>query len=244
MTPVNGNHGNHGDDGLDAFLRGEDELARALQALPQPAPSAELTQKILADAQRALSQPVAANDERLPGVNHRPPPGIFRRLRIPLAVAASATLVVLIGLQWQQTPTESPQIVAQATPPVVKPAVDPTVEPASPHSAPDASVPPQPTPPTQAKPATPPPAMIAQTNPMPFGQGSVIMRGLPPLYPQPPEDATAEAQQAEAWLAKIEQLIAQEKPAEALSEWKQFRAAHPQFPIPEKTAQQIETLPH
>lgn len=238
MTPVNGNHGNHGDDdGLDAFLRGEDDLARALQALPQPAPSAELTQKILADAQRALSQPAAANDERLPDANHRPPPSIFRRLRIPLAIAASASLVVLIGLQWQQTQVEAPQIVAQATPPAVEPAVVPV----PPHSASDASSPPQP---AQTKPAnTSPPAMIAQTNPAPFGQGSVIMRGLPPLYPQTPEDATAEPQQAETWLAKIEQLIAQEKPAEARSEWKQFRAAHPQFPVPEKTVQQIEALP-
>lgn len=81
---------------FEAFLKGEDELSRRLQALPQPSPSAELDAIIMKRVTFALAQQgrPAAND---PGQHSAAPmlaPGLGRRWRIPAAIAAS----VLVGV--------------------------------------------------------------------------------------------------------------------------------------------------
>lgn len=101
---MNPKHDEH-DDAVqfDAFLNGDGALATALRQLPQPSPSAELDQAILADAERALAQPPAANAPD--GGNPGQPswmPHFLRRNRVPLGVAASVIFAVTIGLQWQE----------------------------------------------------------------------------------------------------------------------------------------------
>lgn len=101
---MNPKHDEH-DDAVqfDAFLNGDGALANALRQLPQPSPSAELDQAILADAERALAQPPAANAPD--GGNPGQPswmPHFLRRNRVPLGLAASVIFAVTIGLQWQE----------------------------------------------------------------------------------------------------------------------------------------------
>lgn len=96
---------------FEAFLRGEGDLARQLQALPQPSPSAELDAAILERARLAVVQQdrAAAND---PGVVQPNNPHLARsvgmRWRVPGAIAA-AVLAGLIGHQaFQQSSDMEP----------------------------------------------------------------------------------------------------------------------------------------
>ena len=69
---------------LDAFLKGEDELSRHLQALPQAEPSAALDAAVLARARAAMA-PAAAND----------PAPLPMRWRVPAGLAAMLLVGVL-----------------------------------------------------------------------------------------------------------------------------------------------------
>ncbi|MFK3737308.1 hypothetical protein [Massilia sp. TN1-12] len=97
----------HDDDReLDAFLRGEDDLAAALRGLEQPAPPPALDGRIRAQAQEALAEPVgaandandanAASDEEERALVASP----LGRWRAPLAVAATVVIGVSLALQW------------------------------------------------------------------------------------------------------------------------------------------------
>lgn len=41
---------------------------------------------------------------------------------------------------------------------------------------------------------------------------------------------------AEAWLVKIERLLKENERPQALAEWQKFRAAYPDYPVPDKLA--------
>jgi hypothetical protein len=87
---------------FDAFLNGEGDLARRLQALAQPGPSAALDAAILANARAAMAQdarPAAANDSGDGTLAPRRTPGLGWRWRIPAGIAAT----VLVGLFAHQT---------------------------------------------------------------------------------------------------------------------------------------------
>ena len=238
----------HDERALDAFLRGEEPLSQALRDLPQPQPPEALTQRIMADAQRALGAP-AANDPPPPGANSAPRPGWFRRLRVPLAAVASLLVAVLIGQQWLTTPDDETVMLAGT-------ATEATAAPEAALPPPDAAAPAMPSPPAADAPAAParrtaPPAeravrdrtVLAQQAPPPdLSSGNVIMRGLPPPEPGAAVPATPDNATPQAWLDAIERLLAEERPAEARRAWQQFRAAHPQFPVPEPLVRRLDAL--
>lgn len=89
---------------LDAFLKGDDALARELQALEQAAPSAQLDAAILAQAAALMARPTAANDA---GPAVAPAPWRFgRRWRVPAGIAAALVAGVLAQQSWQQQEQE------------------------------------------------------------------------------------------------------------------------------------------
>ena len=100
---------------LDAFLKGEDELSRRLQALPQAEPSAALDAAVLARARAALA-PAAAND----------PAPLPMRWRVPAGLAAMLLVGVLAHRSFDAggemapapdtAPAAAPAPVAQAAP--------------------------------------------------------------------------------------------------------------------------------
>ncbi len=94
---------------FDAFLNGQGDLARSLQALPQSAPSAALDAAILANARAAMTQevrPQAANDSG----GAAPAPQLARSLgwrwRIPAGIAAT----VLVGVFAQRSFESNPDL--------------------------------------------------------------------------------------------------------------------------------------
>jgi hypothetical protein len=234
---------------LNDFLRGEDELSRALNKLPQPQPPEELTRRILADAERALGSP-AANDNLPPG-SQRPPSGHwFRRFRFPLAAAASVIIAVLVSVQWRYMPAEQETILAGT----------PTGSPGAPaNAAPEGSeqraAPPtvgqhdtRPRAPDRPQPPAPPPeparqdhTMLAQQAPPDLAQGGTIMRGGPQLAKPTPESNVTDSPRA--WLSAIEKLLQEDRLREARRAWQQFRAAHPEYTVPEALAKQLDALP-
>ncbi|QYF93406.1 hypothetical protein KY495_22495 [Massilia sp. PAMC28688] len=89
------------DEQFEAFLHGEDALARQLQALAQPAPPPALDAAILARARAAVEQerPRAANDEAPPAPAARHPARLGWRWQVPAGIAAT----VLAGLIARQS---------------------------------------------------------------------------------------------------------------------------------------------
>ena len=169
----------------------DEELKALLASLPQPAPSSALDAAILADAEKALHQPAAANDSA-DGVLRTLPvkkaPDYLQRWRIPLGLAAAVLLTVnLIGVDWfGSQPAQFPvvgepvtQEVMQEAAPVIAPAAAPATEFAPLPPAPRAMARAAPRPPTQAEPA---PASV----PAPA----------PPAPPPPPAMREAMEQQA------------------------------------------------
>ena len=169
----------------------DEELKALLASLPQPAPSSALDAAILADAEKALHQPAAANDSA-DGVLRTLPvkkaPDYLQRWRIPLGLAAAVLLTVnLIGVDWfGSKPAQFPvvgepvtQEVMQAAAPVIAPAAAPATEFAPLPPAPRAMARAAPRPPAQAEPA---PASV----PAPA----------PPAPPPPPAMREAMEQQA------------------------------------------------
>lgn len=111
-----------------AFLQGHGELARQLQGLPQPSPSAALDAAILAQAEALLKTETplqqAANDA-LSGRPGKPAkPRFLMRWSTQLGMAACMVLAVLATLRWQTEPVTQSYDAA------------PPVEPAPPPPAP------------------------------------------------------------------------------------------------------------
>ncbi|SIQ17786.1 hypothetical protein SAMN05880566_102101 [Janthinobacterium sp. TND4EL3] len=167
----------------------DEELNALLASLPQPAPSSALDAAILADAEKALHQPAAANDSAdgvLRTLPAKKSPDYLQRWRVPLGLAAAVLLTVnLIGVDWfGSKPAQFPVVGEPATQEVMReaaPAPAPATE----------SAPPPPAPRAMAKAAPRPPP--AQAEPVP---AHVSVPVAPPAPPPPPAPAAAMEQQA------------------------------------------------
>ena len=117
------------DAAFDAFLRGEGELSRALQSMPQASPSAELDAAIRARIRTSMAQQSAeaAND---PGAASGTPmlaPGLGLRWRVPAGLAATLLAGLFATQAYQENdarqrmdlPIEEHAVVAPA--PVMAP---------------------------------------------------------------------------------------------------------------------------
>ena len=236
----------------------DEELNALLASLPQPAPSSALDAAILADAEKALPQPVAANDSA-DGVLRTLPaqtaPDYLQRWRIPLGLAAAVLLTVnLIGVDWfGSKPAQFPvvgepvtQAVMQAAAPVIAPAAAPATEFAPLAPAPRAAAKPAPPPP-------PPPATdLQQAMEQQAGMQaeSSLQRQAPvqralampapvavksaPLPPPAKLDASV-------WLVKIDALLKAGEGTLAQEEWAAFRQAYPDYPVAEELRQRLES---
>lgn len=166
----------------------DEELNALLASLPQPAPSSALDAAILADAEKALHQPAAANDSAdgvLRTLPAKKSPDYLQRWRVPLGLAAAVLLTVnLIGVDWfGSKPAQFPVVGEPVTQEVMRetaPAPAPATE----------SAPPPPAPRAMAKAAPRPPA---QAEPVP---AHVSVPVAPPAPPPPPAPAAAMEQQA------------------------------------------------
>jgi hypothetical protein len=122
------------EEAFDDFLQGRGELVKQLKALSQLTPSAALDAAILASAKAAVAQAerskqAAANDPVSPRK-----PGFLSRFRMPLALAASLMVAVLVTVQWHaQSEYQLPLQVAQA--PTAESAAAPAVEAPQPAQA-------------------------------------------------------------------------------------------------------------
>jgi len=167
----------------------DEELNALLASLPQPAPSSALDAAILADAEKALHQPAAANDSAdgvLRTLPAKKSPAYLQRWRVPLGLAAAVLLTVnLIGVDWfGSKPAQFPVVGEPVTQEVMRetaPAAAPATE----------SAPPPPAPRAMAKAAPRPPP--AQAEPVP---AHVSVPVAPPAPPPPPAPAAAIEQQA------------------------------------------------
>lgn len=237
----------------------DEELNALLASLPQPAPSSALDAAILADAEKALPQPVAANDSA-DGVLRTLPaqkaPDYLQRWRIPLGLAAAVLLTVnLIGVDWfGSKPAQFPvvgepvtQEVMQAAAPVIAPAAAPATEFAPLAPAPRAAAKPAPPPPP------PPPATdLQQAMEQQAGmQAESSLRRQAPVQRALAMPAPVAAKSAPlppparldagVWLVKIDALLKAGEGALAQEEWAAFRQAYPDYPVAEELRQRLES---
>lgn len=167
---------------FDAFLRGDDALARQLAALPQPQPSATLDAAILRHVQADLRRPIASNDAARRG--------IVSRWSMPIALAASFVVTFSLLHEWDGYISDAPAEVA--APVVVAPAA-----PAAPAAAEPAA----------AMPVTPPPPpfIAPPSRPAPLRKPAATASVAPNPAPElggalaaPPAAAQAEAPRADS----------------------------------------------
>lgn len=248
----------------------DEELKALLASLPQPAPSSALDAAILADAEKALPQPVAANDSA-DGVLRTLPvkkaPDYLQRWRIPLGLAAAVLLTVnLIGVDWfGSKPAQFPAVgepvtqeVMQASAPVIAPAAAPATEFAPLAPAPRAMAKAAPRPPAQAEPAPapvpapalPPLAMREAMEQQAAMQAELSLQRQAPVQralamPAPIAAKSAPLPppaklDASVWLVKIDALLKAGEAALAQEEWAAFRQAYPDYPVAEELRQRLE----
>jgi len=189
----------HDDAEFEAFLRGEGELSRALSALPQPAPPDDLTAAILARAEADQDPASSTNDAVIPDAGPRPAPHYLRRVRVPLAIAASFALALSLTMQWMGQPSPEQQTVNEALAPASKAPITPVAPqspalPSSPVSQP-AATPHQPTSAPTLQ-AAPQPAKIEVEQasdlaaPAPAeNKPPLVMPAPAPIAPPPPAPA-------------------------------------------------------
>ena len=236
----------------------DEELKALLASLPQPAPSSALDAAILADAEKALPQPVAANDSA-DGVLRTLPaqkaPDYLQRWRIPLGLAAAVLLTVnLIGVDWfGSKPAQFPvvgepvtQEVMQAAAPVIAPAAAPATEFAPLAPAPRAAA--KPAPPPPPPPATDLQQAIEQQAAM---QAESSLRRQAPVQRALAMPAPVAAKSAPlppparldagVWLVKIDALLKAGEGTLAQEEWAAFRQAYPDYPVAEELRQRLES---
>jgi len=247
----------------------DEELTALLASLPQPAPSSALDAAILADAEKALHQPAAANDSAdgvlrtLPG---KKAPDYLQRWRIPLGLAAAVLLTVnLIGVDWfGSKPAQFPvvgepvtQEVMQAAAPVIAPVAAPATEFAPLPPAPRAMAKAAPRPPAQAEPAPAPVSIPAPAPPAPppapamreameqqaAMQAEVSLRRQAPVQralAMPAPLPPPAKLDASVWLVKIDALLKAGEGTLAQEEWAAFRQAYPDYPVAEELRQRLE----
>ncbi len=253
---------------FEAFLRGDDALSRALQAMPQAEPSPELDDQIMkrvrfAHAQRSRE---AANDAQ---VKSDPALGIGtgKRWRVPVGIAASVLAGVfatqlLESERGRRDADMAPaseavlvsEVVAPAPPVEVNMPTPPPPPPAAPsargRSAPPpvAAVPPAPIH-VQMAPAAPPapapaPAAAASAAPEALERSADrhAAQAMQKVEVTGSSIRKAEAESPAGWLDRIADLLGAGKNAEALTEWDNFRAAHPDHPVPDPLRAKIKAL--
>ncbi len=94
------------DEEFEAFLRGDDALARRLQALDQPAPPPALDAAILARARTAMERErtPAANDDAPLASGPRQPKGMGWYWRVPAGIAATILVGVIARQSFESDP--------------------------------------------------------------------------------------------------------------------------------------------
>ncbi|PVX38594.1 hypothetical protein [Janthinobacterium sp. 78] len=233
----------------------DEELKALLASLPQPAPSSALDAAILADAEKALHQPAAANDSAdgvLRTLPDKKAPDYLQRWRIPLGLAAAVLLTVnLIGVDWfGSKPAQFPvvgepvtQEVMQEVAPVIAPAAAPATEfaplPAAPVSVP---APPAPLPPPVMREAMEQQAaMQAESS---LQRQAPVQRALAMPAPVAAKSAPLPPPaklDASVWLVKIDALLKAGEGTLAQEEWAAFRQAYPDYPVDEELRQRLES---
>lgn len=234
----------------------DEELKALLASLPQPAPSSALDGAILADAEKALPQPVATNDSA-DGVLRTLPvkkaPDYLQRWRIPLGLAAAVLLTVnLIGVDWfGSKPAQFPvvgepvtQEVMQAAAPVIAPAAAPATEfaplPPAPVSVPAPAPPAPPPPPAMREAMEQQAAMQAEFS---LQRQAPVQRALAMPAPVAAKSAPLPPPaklDASVWLVKIDALLKADEGTLAQEEWAAFRQAYPDYPVAEELRQRLE----
>jgi len=236
MTPVDK------DDFEDA------DLARRLAALPQPEPSAELDASIFAQIEKDLAPgPAAAND---PAVE-APRPKPKHRYRAPLAFAASLAGIAILFPVWRSYQQQNQhhelqpvqvQIVPEETPAALPPPMinqDKAAVPAEKKR--EAAI-------VAAKPAPP---MLEMPVPQKMEEPPITAAPPPPLpapeidelEPAPKAPARAsDAESPKAWLQTIERMLEAGDTEAAAAQWKRFRKAHPDYPVPDTLAGRLKAL--
>lgn len=201
----------------------DEELNALLASLPQPAPSSALDAAILADAEKALAKPVAANDGAdsvLRTLPAKKSPDYLQRWRVPLGLAAAVLLTVnLIGVDWfGSKPAQFPVVGEPVTQEVMReaaPAAAPVTE----------SAPPPPAPRTMAKAASRPTAQAEPVAAVPSAPSLAASVPVAPPAPAPPPAPAAAIEQqavmqAEAGLqrrAPVQRALAMPAPVAARS---------------------------
>ena len=242
----------------------DEELTALLASLPQPAPSSALDAAILADAEKALPQPVAANDSAdgvLRTLPAKKSPDYLQRWRIPLGLAAAVLLTVnLIGVDWfGSKPAQFPVVgepVTQEVMPTAAP-VPQAAESTAAAPAPRAMAKAAPRPPAQAEPAPAPVSVSAPAPPAPppppamreameqktalqaessLQRQAPAQRALAKPAPLPPPARL----DAGVWLVKIDAMLKAGESALAQEEWTAFRQAYPDYPVAEELRQRLE----
>ncbi|MGX9716612.1 hypothetical protein ACWYXJ_20535 [Janthinobacterium lividum] len=180
----------HDTDPQDPQDHHDEELNALLASLPQPAPSSALDAAILADAEKALHKPAAANDSAdgvLRTLPAKKSPDYLQRWRVPLGLAAAVLLTVnLIGVDWfGSKPAQFPVVGEPVTQEVMS---EPAAAPAT------VSAPPPPAPRTMAKAAA---RMPAQAEPVPAPVSVPVPAPAPPA-PPPPATAMPQAMEQQA----------------------------------------------
>ncbi|MCC7643353.1 MULTISPECIES: hypothetical protein [unclassified Janthinobacterium] len=245
----------------------DEELNALLASLPQPAPSSALDAAILADAEKALQKPAAANDSAdgvLRTLPAKKSPDYLQRWRVPLGLAAAVLLTVnLIGVDWfGSKPAQFPVVGEPVTQEVMSaPATAPVAAPAAaPAPSPPAAPAPRAMAKMAAKPAPPAPApfsapqAVAVAPPAPATAMSqameqqAAMQAESSMQRQAPVPVAARSApmpppaklDAGVWLVKIDALLKAGEGALAQEEWTAFRQAYPDYPVADELRQRLE----
>ncbi|MDO8050764.1 hypothetical protein O3301_20070 [Janthinobacterium sp. SUN211] len=246
--------------------RHDEELNALLASLPQPAPSSALDTVILADAERALQQPAAANDSAdgvLRTLPAKQAPDYLQRWRVPLGLAAAVLLTVnLIGVDWfGSKPAQFPVVgepVTQEVMPAAAPVPQAVVSSApaqAPAPAPRAMAVAKsaPTAELAASPPPPPPAtdmhqameqQVAMQADASMQRQAPVQRALAKPAPVAARSAPMPPPaklDASVWLVKIDALLKAGEGVLAHEEWTAFRQAYPDYPVAEELRQRLET---
>ena len=247
----------------------DEELKALLASLPQPVPSSALDAAILADAEKALPQPVAANDSADGGLRTLPvkkAPDYLQRWRIPLGLAAAVLLTVnLIGVDWFGSKPAQFPVVGEPVTQEVMPAAAPVpqaAESTAPAPAPRAMAkmaakpaPPAPAPVSVSAPAPPapppPPAMREAMEQQAAMQAEFSLQRQAPVQRALANPAPVAAKSAplpppaeldaSVWLVKIDALLKAGEGTLAQEEWALFRQAYPDYPVAEELRQRLES---
>lgn len=199
-------HDQDNDEPIDA------QLNALLASLPQPAPSSALDAAILADAEKTLRQPAAANDSShgvLRNLPAKKAPDYLQRWRIPLGLAAAVLLTVnLIGVDWfGSKPAQFPMT------------GEPVTQAVMPAPAAPAAEAPAPQPPLS--PVTPAPRVQAKTAPKPAPQAELAPAPAPPpppaaaMRPQTEQQAAMQDEASGQRQAPVQRALAMPAPAPA-----------------------------